>query len=91
MTELQLDDLQKKRKKLRRHEALSKKSAAKKVEKDDAFLAFARNECLEFCNKVYKAFPREIRDTIHGYITDCEDVYIDGQCKGNLRGKAQSN
>jgi ribosomal protein S17E len=88
-TKLQLDDPQNKTTKLRRRrEALRKKSAANKVENDDDFLAFARNECLEFCTKVHKALPREIRNTIYGYITNCKDVYATSQCQANSSGNA---
>ena len=76
-TELQLAAAQTKVKKLRRRcKKLQETSDGDKTETADAFLAFAKNDCLEFCTQVHKTFPREIRDTIYGYITGCEDVNV---------------
>lgn len=77
-TELQLQAAHTRIKKLRRHcKALDAKSATDVTGTADAFLALARSDCLELCTEIYKAFPREIRDTIYGYMTGCEDVNID--------------
>ncbi|KAI4638753.1 hypothetical protein J4E93_009781 [Alternaria ventricosa] len=84
-TELQLAAAQTKVKKLRRRcKKLQETSDGDKTETADAFLAFAKNDCLEFCNQVHKTFPREIRDTIYSYITGFEDINIDCDKHGNL-------
>jgi hypothetical protein len=83
-----LNTLQKNMKKLlRRYTTLDDKTGTDKIETADAFLAFAKNDCIEFCTKVYKAFPREIRDTIYGYVTGFEDVYITCHPKGKAHGR----
>ncbi|KAL1801545.1 hypothetical protein ACET3X_001887 [Alternaria dauci] len=74
-TESELQDSYSKIERLReRVEILHKKTAANKHETAAAFLALAKNDCLEFCHKVYKTFPREIRDIIYGYIIECGGV-----------------
>ncbi|KAI4658079.1 uncharacterized protein J4E79_007060 [Alternaria viburni] len=84
-TELQLAAAQTKVKKLRRRcKKLQETSDDDKTETADAFLAFAKNDCLEFCNQVHKTFPREIRDTIYSYITSFKDVSIDCDQHGNF-------
>ena len=42
----------------------------------NALLAFAKHDCVELCNKVYEAFPREVRDIIYGHIIGCKKVHI---------------
>jgi hypothetical protein len=75
--QLQLEALQLKLKKLRRHgKSLDTKADASRTATEDAMLAYAKNVCLEFCTKVHQTFPREVRDCIYGYITGCEDVMI---------------
>ncbi|KAI4654429.1 uncharacterized protein J4E78_007475 [Alternaria triticimaculans] len=84
-TELQLAAAKTKVKKLRRRcKKLQETSDDDKTETADAFLAFAKNDCLEFCTQVHKTFPREIRDTIYGYITGFKDVSIECDEHGNL-------
>jgi hypothetical protein len=76
-TELRLEAAHNNVKKLRRHcKTLKQTSATDKTGTADAFLAFAQNDCLELCTRVYKVFPREIRDTIYSYITGHEEVDI---------------
>jgi hypothetical protein len=76
-TELRLEAAHNNVKKLRRHcKTLKETSATDKTATADAFLAFAQNECLELCTRVYKVFPREIRDTIYSYITGHEEVNV---------------
>jgi hypothetical protein len=76
-TELRLEAAHNNVKKLRRHcKTLKETSATDKTGTADAFLAFAKNDCLELCTRVYKVFPREIRDKIYSYITGHEEVNI---------------
>jgi hypothetical protein len=63
-------------------ESLNDKISADAWETADVLLAFAKHDCLELCNKVYKAFPREVRDMIYGYIIGCGAVDI---CSENHR------
>ena len=82
-TELQLHAAHTRIKKLRRHcKVLDAKSATGATGTADAFLALARSDCLELCTNIYTTFPREVRDTIYGYITSCENVIIDCVCYG---------
>jgi len=84
-TELQLAAAKIKVKKLRRRcKKLQETSDDDKTETADAFLAFAKNDCLEFCTQVHKTFPREIRDTIYSYITGFKDISINCDEDGNL-------
>ncbi|CAN9136989.1 unnamed protein product [Alternaria sp. RS040] len=57
-------------------EFLYNKISADAEETADALLAFAKHDCLELCNKAYKAFPREVRDIIYGYIIGGKEVDI---------------
>lgn len=65
-------------------ESLNDKITADAWETADALLAFAKHDCLELCNKVYKALPREVRDIIYGYIIGCGEVDI---CLGDHRAR----
>jgi hypothetical protein len=75
--QIQMEDLQLRIKKLRRYgKALDEKSRMANWDGITAFEAYAKNECREFCNKVHKTFPREIRDIIYGYVTDTNNVAV---------------
>lgn len=63
-------------------ESLNDKISADAWQTADVLLAFAKHDCLELCNKVYKAFSREVRDIIYGYIIGCGEVDI---CSENHR------
>ncbi|KAI0581109.1 hypothetical protein TUN199_07295 [Pyrenophora tritici-repentis] len=70
---VRLEALEAQIKKLRLKGKLIK--AKSRLSEDDAtntFLSYAKKKCLELCDNVQKAFPREIRDIIYGHIT-CRD------------------
>jgi len=83
----QLDALQLKLKRLRHSgRKLDTELSKEHVKSDDAFKAYAKKTCLEFCAKARKTFPREVRDVIYTYVTGCKDVTIsEPPCyKGNV-------
>jgi hypothetical protein len=62
---------------LRDHEeSLRNKVTANARRTADALLAFVKHDCVELCNKVYEAFPREVRDIIYGHIISYEGVDV---------------
>ncbi|CAN9314041.1 unnamed protein product [Alternaria alternata] len=82
-TKFELQSLRSKIRQLQDHEeSLNDKISVDAWETANVLLAFAKHDCLELCNKVYKAFPREVRDIIYGYIIGCGEVDI---CSENHR------
>ncbi|KAH6881546.1 hypothetical protein BKA58DRAFT_433331 [Alternaria rosae] len=75
--QFQLEALHLRIKKLRRHgRDLDLRAEAGQNATEDAVQTYAKDLCLNICTKVHQTFPREIRDMIYGYITDCEELTV---------------
>jgi len=75
--QLHLEALHLRIKKLRRHgRDLDVKAEDGHTATEDAVQTYAKDICLKLCTKVHQIFPREIRDIIYGYITDCEELTV---------------
>jgi hypothetical protein len=86
--QLQKEKLQLRIKKLRRHgKTLDEKSGIAHWNRINAFEAYAKNECREFCDKVHKTFPREIHDIIYGYVTDTKNVDVSEPAKKSKKNR----
>ncbi|KAH7074222.1 hypothetical protein FB567DRAFT_611128, partial [Paraphoma chrysanthemicola] len=73
----QIDYLQEQIRKLRLRGGKLQRSMAKSQPTTMAALeSFAKLDCHQFCDTVYRAFPREIRDIIYGFIHPGEELSV---------------